>query len=71
MSNPYDEYPDFEAVGPLMDAAFSGRCALDWNHRIRKGDVVTRVQSVENPFLPTPGVACGSCTKVLKRYRAG
>lgn len=58
---------DFEAIGALFDSQFSGRCAIDWNHRIRRGEVVTRVARADNPFLPVPGVACGNCTKILKR----
>ena len=64
-----DPEEQFEAIGPLMDAKFSGRCAIDWDHRIRRGDVVTRVAWADNPLLPVPGVACKNCTKFLKKSR--
>ena len=64
-----DPENDYEAIGPLIDAKFSGRCAIVWDHRIKRGDVVTRIARADNPFLPVTGVACANCTKFLKKSR--
>ena len=60
---------EYEIVGRLFESQFPGRCAVDWNHRVRKGDVVAHVQRADNPFLPVTGVACGACTKDLPRAK--
>lgn len=56
---------EFEVLGRVFEAQFSGRCTIDYGHKIRRGDRVARVQRVANPMLPVAGVACAMCVKVL------
>lgn len=60
-----DTDDDFELIGRWFEAQFSGHCTLDYEHRIRRGDKVSRVQHASNPMLPVTGVACSACVKVL------
>jgi hypothetical protein len=66
-----DRDPDeiYETTGPLIDAQWSGRCAVNRDHRIKRGDTVSKIQYKDNPILPVSGVACKSCTKIIKGYR--
>lgn len=62
-----DPMEDYEVVGPRFEAVFPGRCAVDHDHVIKRGDRIARVQKAANPMLPVPGVACTMCVKVLRR----
>lgn len=64
-----DDEIEYEIIGRRFESQFSGRCAVDWNHRVKRGDIVAKVQRADNPFLPVAGVACGACTKDLPRAR--
>lgn len=64
-----DDEPKFEVIGRAFDSQFTGRCTIEYDHRIRRGDLVARVQRADNPMLPVPGVACAACVKVLPRGR--
>lgn len=58
-----DEEPeekDFE-ITAVFDAKFSGRCSIDDDHIIRRGDRVGFIQHADNPMLPIRGVACKAC----------
>jgi len=57
----------YEAIGGLIDAGWSGVCAIDPSHRIKRKDLVTKIQLKDNPILPISGVACKYCTQILKR----
>lgn len=58
---------EFEVMGRIFEAQFSGHCTIDYDHKIRRGDRVARVQRVANPMLPVAGVACAMCVKVLPK----
>lgn len=60
---------EYEVVGRAFDAQYSGRCTLDYDHQIRRGDLVARVRHADNPMLPVQGVACSACVKVLPRAK--
>lgn len=72
--NPVEEHPDpdddeYEIKGRPFDARFPGRCAIDYDHQIRKGDLVAFIQYAANPLRPVQGVACSACVRVLPRAR--
>jgi hypothetical protein len=56
---------EYELIGRWFNAAFSGHCALDWEHIIRRNDKVSRVQRADNPMLPVVGVVCPACRILL------
>lgn len=58
---------EFERIGQPFAGRFNGICAVDSEHRTRRGDMVSRVQRADNPMLPVTGVACKSCTKELPK----
>lgn len=60
---------DFETVGRGFEAQFPGRCAIVYEHKIQRGDLVSRVQRADNPMLPVPGVACKVCTRLIPRAK--
>ena len=66
MSNDPDDY---ERTGRIFEAAFPGHCTIDYDHPIKRGDPVTRLQRADNPMLPVPGVACKTCTKLVPRAK--
>jgi hypothetical protein len=60
-----DTSNDYERIGRVFEAQYAGTCTLDWDHKVRRGDRVSKVQRADNPMIPVSGVACASCTKVL------
>ena len=58
---------DYEIIGRPFEAQYSGVCTLDYDHRIKRGEKISRVQHAGNPFLPVSGVACAACTVDLPR----
>ncbi len=60
-----DDPAEFEIVGRVFEAQFSGHCTLDYDHKVRRGDRVARVQRADNPMMPISGVACKDCVKIL------
>lgn len=58
---------EYEVKGRPFDARFPGRCTIDYDHQIRKGDLVAYVQRADNPMMPVQGVACQACVKSLPR----
>lgn len=67
-----DDEPDFEyeIIGRTFEAQFPSHCAIDYDHKIKRGDRVGRVQRADNPMIPVPGVACKNCVKMYPRGRA-
>jgi hypothetical protein len=63
---PEDEY---ELIGRYFEAQFPGHCTIDYEHLIRRGDKVSRVQHSTNPMLPVAGVCCQACFKVLPKAK--
>lgn len=59
-----DEMYEIVAV---FDAQFPSRCRVDYDHKIRVGDRVARLQRSDNPMLPVTGVACSKCYKIIPR----
>lgn len=64
-----EEEDSFEVLGRPFDAQFPGRCTIDYDHNIRRGDLVARVQRADNPMLPVQGVACSACVRILPRVK--
>jgi len=58
---------DYEKIGREFEAAFPSHCALNWDHAVKRGDRVSRIQRADNPMLPVTGVACKTCTKLIPR----
>lgn len=57
--------PEFEIIGRTFEAQYHGVCTLDYDHRVRRGDRVARIQRADNPMLPITGVACKNCIAFL------
>lgn len=55
---------DFE-ITAVFDAKFAGRCAIDTDHIVRRGDRVGFFQRADNPMLIKSGVACKACVNSL------
>ena len=62
-----DDDEEFEVIGKVFEAQYSGHCTIEYAHKIRRGDRVARVQRVSNPMLPVAGVACAMCVKILPK----
>ena len=62
-----DTFEEYEIVGRPFDARFPGRCTIDPDHMVRRGDLVAYVQHADNPLLPVSGVACQACVRILPR----
>lgn len=60
---------EYETIA-RFDAAYPGRCILNEDHKIRRGDKVSRVQMADNPMIPVSGVVCSVCTRTLPRAKA-
>ena len=66
--NNYEYTEDFyERISKPFLSTFSGRCAVDNTHIVKKNTWVARVQRADNPMLPVTGVACATCVKMLRR----
>lgn len=59
----------YERFGPYFDAQYSGACAIDSDHPVKRGDRVSRVRLKANPFLVITGVGCKLCIKGMSRAR--
>lgn len=60
------ENADYEIVRSFL-ATQSGRCTLDEDHKIARGDKIAKIQYADNPYVPIPGYACKHCIKFLPR----
>lgn len=58
-----DDPEEFERIGPSFLAQYGGLCAIDPDHRVKRGDRVSRVHRTDNPMLVVSGVACSMCIK--------
>ena len=56
----------YEIVGRTFESQFHGRCTLDRDHKIKRGDRVARIQRKDNPMLPIAGVVCKLCLGDLR-----
>lgn len=45
----------------------SARCTIDDEHRIKRDDLVGKLQRADNPFITVPGLACKNCIKGMAR----
>lgn len=61
---------DYE-VTAVFEAQFPGHCAVNWDHRIKPGERVGRLQHSDNPMVPVRGVACKNCIRDLPREGRG
>lgn len=57
---------DYEIVHTMI-AKDHGRCCLDEEHKIKRGDKIGKLQHSNNPFVPIPGWACKKCIEWLPR----
>ena len=69
--DPESEDPEdvFEIVGKSFEAQYKGRCTINYDHVIKLGTKVARVQRQDNPMIPVSGVACAACIRLLPRAR--
>lgn len=56
---------ELELVGRIFEAQYPGKCAVDWDHKVKRGDRVSRVAWADNPGIPVSGVACKNCVKIM------
>lgn len=61
-----NEAEGFETVA-IFEAQFSGHCAIEYGHKVKRGDLVSKIQHADNPMIPVSGVACKSCTRMLPK----
>lgn len=47
----------------LFTATQSGQCCLVDTHKIKRGDIIGKLQHSGNPFISVPGWACKACTR--------
>jgi hypothetical protein len=52
--------------GGIFPALYPGACTLDYEHPVKRGDKVGKIQYADNPMVPIPGVACKRCTAEIK-----
>jgi len=65
-----DLIPDHEyEIIATFRSQFSGWCGLVDVHKIRKGDLVAKLQRADNPMVSVPGVACKTCMLDIPRAR--
>ena len=57
----------FEIVGRAFTASYRGNCTINYGHVIKRGNLVSKIQRKDNPFMPVSGVACTECTRILQR----
>lgn len=60
---------EFEVQGQPFTTAYRGNCTVDFDHVIKPGEKVARVQRADNPMLPVPGVACHRCIRLMARAK--
>jgi hypothetical protein len=60
---------DYEVRGRPFETAYPQRCTIDPDHKIKRGELVAKVQRADNPFLPVGGVACKFCIKGMPRSK--
>lgn len=53
--------PNYGLTGRPFPAQYSGVCAVDPDHRIRKGQDIQRIVRTDNPFMGVKGFACKLC----------
>lgn len=61
-----DIYDRYEIDGRIFEAVYPGRCTIDSEHKIKRGDRVAKLTRKDNPMLPVPGVACKLCTDEIR-----
>lgn len=59
---------EYEIVA-MFRSQFSGWCTLVDVHKIRKNDLVGKLQRADNPTVSVPGVACPICCLDIPRAR--
>jgi hypothetical protein len=64
------EYEDisetFEIDGRTVETGFPGRCTLNYEHKIKRGERVAQIRRKDNPFIPISGVVCKRCIEELR-----
>jgi hypothetical protein len=59
----------YEVIGRAFETKYKGHCTLNYDHKIKMGSRVARVQRRDNPMIPVPGVACSDCIRMLPKAR--
>lgn len=67
-----DAYSEDDAyvVVQIFRTSYSARCNLEDSHKIKRDDLVGRLQRTDNPLIPVSGIACKHCIKTMKRFEA-
>lgn len=65
----FPEFDQYERIGRLFESGFRSHCLIDYDHPIRKGDKVSKVQRAANPMIPISGVICSSCIHVIPKAK--
>lgn len=63
-----DQTLEYEVVRTMYSQE-AGRCCLNEEHRIRRGDKIGKLQHADNPFIPVSGWACKHCTSIYPKAR--
>lgn len=64
---PYEDNLElYEVDGRSFESQYRGTCVINRDHEVKRGDKVARVKRTDNPLIPVAGVACKSCTRMLK-----
>lgn len=61
-------HENYEIDGGTFESQYVGRCALDREHKIKRGDRVARVFRKDNPTLTVGGVVCKNCVSEIRAY---
>lgn len=59
----------FEVVGRAFEAKYKGHCTINYDHKIKMGSRVAKIQRKDNPMIPVSGVACSECIRMLSKAR--
>lgn len=56
---------EYEVVGHPFPTQFAQFCRVNYTHKIKRGDMVAKIQRADNPMLPVTGVACKVCVRLM------
>lgn len=54
-------------VMQMFRTKYAGRCNIDDEHRIKRDDLVGKLQRADNPLIPVTGLACKMCIKHIPK----
>lgn len=59
----------YEVIGKAFEAKYKGHCTINYDHKIKMGSRVARIQRQDNPMIPVAGVACSDCIRMLPKAK--